>query len=181
MKPTAENRKLTYQKLCQVCQMLHQPYMPYLTLWDEISQNLAHLEANSHKNFQICTEFSDHLTTHLMKKINLHHTLLFSSQASYIWQFWGSFKVIFVKISQNFIKSSLRICLTSQISIHSLWHVWSAKSILTLRVHLQCYYLWLTFFFYMYRLLKSWCYATHFNNTRNLLMSWSMFKKCLCV
>ena len=81
------------------------------------------------------------------EKINLHHTSLFSSQAFYIWLFWGSFKVIFVKISQNFIKSSLRICLTSQISIHSLWHVWSAKSILTLRVHLQCYYLWLTFFF----------------------------------
>ena len=25
--------------------------MPYLTLWDEISQNLAHLEANTHKIF----------------------------------------------------------------------------------------------------------------------------------
>ena len=27
------------------------PYMPYLTLWDKTSQNLAHLEANSHKIF----------------------------------------------------------------------------------------------------------------------------------
>ena len=27
--------------------------MPYLTLWNKISQNLAHLEANSHKIFQI--------------------------------------------------------------------------------------------------------------------------------
>ena len=26
-------------------------YMPYLTLWDKISQNLTHLEANSHKIF----------------------------------------------------------------------------------------------------------------------------------
>ena len=26
-------------------------YMPYLTLWDKISQNLAHLDANSHKIF----------------------------------------------------------------------------------------------------------------------------------
>ena len=26
--------------------------MPYLTVWDTTSQNLAHLEANSHKNFQ---------------------------------------------------------------------------------------------------------------------------------
>ena len=24
-------------------------YMPYLTLWDKISQNLAHLEGNAHK------------------------------------------------------------------------------------------------------------------------------------
>ena len=24
-------------------------YMPYLTLWDKISQNLTHLEANFHK------------------------------------------------------------------------------------------------------------------------------------
>ena len=32
-------------------------YMPYLTLWDEISQKLAHLEANSHKIFQISQDF----------------------------------------------------------------------------------------------------------------------------
>ena len=40
------------------------------------------------------------------------------------WLFWGSSKVIFVKISQNFIKSPVKICLVSQISVHSLWHVW---------------------------------------------------------
>ena len=28
-------------------------YMPYLTMWDKVSQNLAHLEANSHKIFQV--------------------------------------------------------------------------------------------------------------------------------
>ena len=39
------------------------------------------------------------------------------------WLFLGGFKVIFVKTSQNFIKSHLKICLISQISIHSLWHV----------------------------------------------------------
>ena len=44
-------------------------YMPYLTLRDKISQNLAHLEANSHKIFQILQNaFSDHFTTHFMKK-----------------------------------------------------------------------------------------------------------------
>ena len=31
--------------------------------------------------------------------------------------------MIFVKISQNFIKSPLKFCLISQISVHSLWHV----------------------------------------------------------
>ena len=32
-------------------------YMPYLTLRDEISQNLARLEASSHKIFQISQNF----------------------------------------------------------------------------------------------------------------------------
>ena len=32
--------------------------------------------------------------------------------------------MIFVKVTQNFIKSPLNICLISQISVHSLWHVW---------------------------------------------------------
>ena len=32
--------------------------------------------------------------------------------------------MIFVKISQNFIKSHLKNCLISQISVHRLWHVW---------------------------------------------------------
>ena len=31
--------------------------------------------------------------------------------------------MISVKISQNFIKSHLKICLISQTSVHSLWHV----------------------------------------------------------
>ena len=34
--------------------------------------------------------------------------------------------MIFVKISQNFIKSHLKICLNSQISVHSSWHVCQA-------------------------------------------------------
>ena len=37
--------------------------------------------------------------------------------------FWESFRASFVKISQNFIKSPLKICPISQISVHSLWHV----------------------------------------------------------
>ena len=31
--------------------------------------------------------------------------------------------MIFIKISQNFIKSPLKLCLISQISVHSLWLV----------------------------------------------------------
>ena len=31
--------------------------------------------------------------------------------------------MIFVKISQSFIKSPLKFCFISQISVHSLWHV----------------------------------------------------------
>ena len=31
--------------------------------------------------------------------------------------------MIFVKVSQNFIKPHLKNCLISQISAHSLWHV----------------------------------------------------------
>ena len=34
--------------------------------------------------------------------------------------------MIFVKLSQNFIKSPLKICHISQISVHSLWHVWKS-------------------------------------------------------
>ena len=46
------------------------------------------------------------------------------------WLFWGSLKVIFVKISQNVIKSHLKICLISQISVHSL-SVMSAYRVFT--------------------------------------------------
>ena len=41
------------------------------------------------------------------------------------WLFWGSSKVIFANISQNFIKSPLKICIISQIPVRSLciWHI----------------------------------------------------------
>ena len=37
--------------------------------------------------------------------------------------YWGSSKVLFKTISQNFIKSPLKLFLISQILVHSLWHV----------------------------------------------------------
>ena len=67
------------------------------------------------------------------------------------WLFWGSSKVIFVKISQNFIKSPWKICHISQI-VHSLWHIWielhhektcfshmcTTKVQISLRIHAVC-------------------------------------------
>ena len=57
------------------------PYMLYLTRWDKISQNVAHLEANSHKIFQISQNFRPSYNT-FYEEINIHHTLLCLSQAS---------------------------------------------------------------------------------------------------
>ena len=90
--------------------------MPYLTLWDKIAQNLAHLEANSHKIFQSLRIFRPSYNI-LYKEININHTFLCLLQASYVWikalyYFLGRSKMIFVKISQNFIKSPLNIALT---------------------------------------------------------------------
>ena len=82
---------------------------------------------NSHKIFKSHRFFRQSYNT-FYEEINIHHTLLCLSETSYMYNkgfrlFWGSFKVIFVKISQNFIKSHLKICLISKISVHSLWHV----------------------------------------------------------
>ena len=106
------------------CWPCNPPHMSYLTLWDKISQNLAHLEASSHKIFKSHWIFRPSYNT-FYEEINIHHTLLCLLQAFYIiikgfWLFWGSFKVIFVKISQNFIKSHLKHCLISQISATQL-------------------------------------------------------------
>ena len=58
-------------------------YMQYLTLWDKISQNLAHLEANSNKIIKSNRFFRPSYKT-FYEEININHTLLFLSQASYI-------------------------------------------------------------------------------------------------
>ena len=95
----------------------------YITL----SQNLALLKADSHKIFKSHRIFRPSKNT-FYKEIIINHTLLCLSQVAYIkikglWLFWGSSKVIFVKISQNLIKSPLKVWFISQISVHSLWHV----------------------------------------------------------
>ena len=67
------------------------------------------------------TEFSDHLKRHKHKS---HFVVFITSFLHLNKEFFGSSKVIFVKISQNLIKSPLKSCLFSQISVHSLWYAW---------------------------------------------------------
>ena len=103
-----------FQKVSwHTCQISH---------WDKISQNLAHLEGNSHKKFKSHRIFRP-FYNRFYEEININHTLLWFSQAFYMKKKnlrlnWG-----FKKISQNFVKSPLKFCLISQILFHSLWHV----------------------------------------------------------
>ena len=57
--------------------------MPYLTLWDQISQNLAHLA--SYKSFQISQNFQT-VSQHILwrNKRKSHLSLLYLSQVPYI-------------------------------------------------------------------------------------------------
>ena len=85
----------------------------------------SHCEIKSHRiwlfrkpipiRFSNLTEFSDHLRNTFYKEIIINHT--------FFLVILGGFGVIFVKISQNFIKSPLKFLYISQISVHSLWHV----------------------------------------------------------
>ena len=106
---------------------------PYLTLWDKISQNLTHLEANSHQIFQILQNFQAILQHIFLRSKHKSHTVVLITSFLHLNEgfclIWGSSRLIFVKISQNFIKSDLKICLISQISVHSLWHVCSLFSV----------------------------------------------------
>ena len=58
-------------------------YMPYLTQWDKISKNLAHLEGKSNKNSNL-TKFSNHFQQIVWRNKQKNHTLLWFSQASYM-------------------------------------------------------------------------------------------------
>ena len=109
------------------------PYMPYLTLWDKISQNLAHLEDNSHKKSKSHRIFRP-FYNRFYEKININHALLRFSQASLIEKkvfrlYWECSKVMIRKISQNFVKSLLKFCLISQILVHS-WELLPYKKVL---------------------------------------------------
>ena len=78
--------------------------MPYLTLWDKISQNLVHREGNSHKKFKSHRIFRP-FYNRFYEEINMNNTLLWFSQASYMKikslefrLYWESSKVMFKKI-----------------------------------------------------------------------------------
>ena len=63
--------------------IMYEAYMPYLTLWNKISQNLALLKADSHKIFKSHRIIRPSYNT-FYKEIIIKYTLLCLSQASYI-------------------------------------------------------------------------------------------------
>ena len=85
-------------------------YMPYLTLWDKISHNLAHLEAifKSHRIFRPSKIFIQHI---LWWNKHKSHFVVFITSFLHLnkgfWLLCGSSKVIFVKISE-FYQISLK-------------------------------------------------------------------------
>ena len=84
-------------------------YMPYLTLWDKISQNLAHLEANSHKIFKIFRQSYKHI---LWRNKHKSHYVVFITSSLHLnksfWLLWRSSKVIFYKNLTEFYQISLK-------------------------------------------------------------------------
>ena len=94
------------------------PASDCVEVWNEISQNLAHLEGSSHKNSILRNSRPFY---NRFYEININHTLLWFSQASYLKKkkkkkkyfrlYWGSSKVMFKKISQNFCQKSFKILL----------------------------------------------------------------------
>ena len=101
--------------------------MPNLTLWDKISQNLAHLEGNSDKELKSHRIFRP-FYNRFCEEIKIKHCCGFHKLL--IWKkktqdyIGGAPKWCFKKISQIFVKSPLKFCLISQILVKSLWHVW---------------------------------------------------------
>ena len=91
-------------------------YMPYLTLWNIISQNLAHLEANSYKIFKSHRIFRTSYNT-FYEEINIHHTLLCLSQTSYIIK---GLLTILLELQSDFCKNLTEFY---QISLKNLPHL----------------------------------------------------------
>ena len=93
----------------------------YMWVSDLHTCHTSHCEIKSHRIWPILQ--------HILwrNKHTSHFVVFITNFINYnkgFWLFWGSFKVAFVKISQNFINSHWKICLILQTSVHSLWHVW---------------------------------------------------------
>ena len=104
--------------------------MPYLELWDQLSQNLTHVEASSNKIFEISQNVRT-ILQHILWR-NIHHFLLCLSQASYINDYLRELQSDLFKNLREFYQISLKIDLISQISdfsVHSSWFV-CLKSVL---------------------------------------------------
>ena len=58
---------------------VHVQPMPYLTLWDKILQDLAHLEGNSYKKVQISQNFQTILQQILWRNKHKSHPVVVST------------------------------------------------------------------------------------------------------
>ena len=105
----------------------HHTCHPYLTLWNKISQNLAHLEAipmrfirPSYNTFlwRIKHTCKSHFVVFLTSFLHLNKGF---------WLFWGSSKVIFIKHLTEFYQISIKNCFISQISVHGLWRLYEIR------------------------------------------------------
>ena len=84
-----------------------------------ISHTLAHLETNSYKIFQISQNFQTILQNILCRNKHQSHFDMFITSILHLnkgyWLLWGSSKVIFVKLAQNFITSPLKTYFSPQL------------------------------------------------------------------
>ena len=71
----SSNRMTSWSKGAKIVLIGNPTYMPYLTLWDKISQNFAHLEGNSHKKFKPRRIFRS-FYNRCYEEININYTLL---------------------------------------------------------------------------------------------------------
>ena len=136
-------------KIILISQNIGYPKMNYHT------SHISHCEIKSHRIWPIWKAIPiKKLKPHRIfrpfhigfyEEININHTLygfhkLLTWKKKYfrLHVYWGSSKVMFKKISQNFVKSPLKFSLISQILVHSLWHVW----IMDIQKSRWCLILW---------------------------------------
>ena len=97
--------------------------LPYLILWDKISQNLAHLEANPHKVLQTSQNFQTILQHILWRNKHKSHFVVFITSFLQLLTILEELQSDFCECLSEFYPISLKICLISQILVHSLWHI----------------------------------------------------------